>query len=35
MIIYDPVNRAGVFKTWDSVSQEFNLRMTHFQILEW
>ena len=31
--IYDLVNRDGVFKNWDSVSQEFNLRPTHF--LEW
>ena len=31
--IYDLFNRDGVFKNWDSVSQEFNLRPTHF--LEW
>ena len=30
MIIYDLLNRDGVFKNWDSVSQEFNLRPTHF-----
>ena len=28
--IYDLFNRDGVFKNWDSVSQEFNLRPTHF-----
>ena len=31
--IYDLFNRDGVFKNWDSVSQDFNLRPTHF--LEW
>ena len=32
-LIYDLFNRDGVFKNWDSVSQESNLRPTHF--LEW
>ena len=31
--IYDLFSRDGVFKNWDSVSQEFNPRPTHF--LEW
>ena len=31
--ICDLFNRDGVFKNWDSVSQEFNLRPTH--LLEW
>ena len=31
--IYDLFDRDGVFKNWDSVSQEFNLRPQHF--LEW
>ena len=32
-IIYDLLHNDGVFKNWDSVIQEFNLRPTYF--LEW